>query len=79
MEWQFYLFYPLALMLLQRLLPGRRSLVWLHVVGLLLSLGLSVAWVSDTPERAFYLLPARAWEMLLGGMVFLLAAERVFT
>jgi len=78
-EWQFYLFYPLALMLLQRLLPGRRSLVWLHVVGLLLSLGLSVAWVSDTPERAFYLLPARAWEMLLGGMVFLLAAERVFT
>lgn len=78
-EWQFYLFYPLALMLLQRFLPGRRSLIWLHVIGLLLSLGLSVAWVSDTPERAFYLLPARAWEMLLGGMVFLLAAERVFS
>lgn len=78
-EWQFYLFYPLGLMLLQRFLPGRRSLLWLHVVGLLLSLGLSVVWVASTPDRAFYLLPARAWEMLLGGMVFLLAAERVFT
>jgi len=78
-EWQFYLFYPLGLMLLQRFLPGRRSLLWLHVVGLLLSLGLSVVWVVSTPERAFYLLPARAWEMLLGGLVFLLVGERVFT
>lgn len=78
-EWQFYLFYPLALLLLQRFRPGRRSLIWLHVVGLLLSLGLSVALVSDAPERAFYLLPARAWEMLLGGLVFLLVAERAFT
>lgn len=78
-EWQFYLFYPLALMLLQRVRPGRRPLIWLHLIGLLLSLGLSVVWVGDTPERAFYLLPARAWEMLLGGMVFLLAAERMFS
>lgn len=71
-EWQFYLLYPLALLVLHRFHPGRTHLLWLHVVVLLASLGLSVFWVMDAPVRAFYLLPARAWEMLMGGTVFLL-------
>ncbi len=78
-EWQFYLIYPLALVALQRFMPGRTCMLWLHVAGLLVSLGLSVLWVMDTPERAFYMLPARAWEMLLGGTVFLLVGARVFS
>ena len=76
-EWQFYLIYPLALVLVQRVLPGRTGMLWLHVAVLLASLGLSVFWVMEAPERAFYLLPARAWEMLLGGTVFLLVGARV--
>lgn len=71
-EWQFYLFYPLVLMLLQRFLPGRRNLVIAHLAVLLLSLGLSVFLVASAPSRAFFLLPPRAWELLLGGLVFLL-------
>lgn len=78
-EWQFYLGYPLVLLLWQRFWPGRRSLLLLHCTVLLLSLGLSAVWVAGAPERAFYLLPARAWEMLLGGVVFLLFSKRVFS
>lgn len=78
-EWQFYLAYPLALLLLQRFLPGRRWLIALHVAALMLSLGLSAFWVAAAPDKAFYLLPARAWEMLLGGLVFLLASERALS
>lgn len=74
-EWQFYLIYPLVVMLLQRLLPGRRSLVIAHVLLLLLSLSLSIFLVAHKPASAFFLLPSRAWELLLGGLVFLLNAQ----
>lgn len=72
-EWQFYLVYPLVLMALQRFLPGRRNLVLVHLLILGLSLALSAVLVAREPSRAFFLLPARAWELLLGGLVFLLA------
>lgn len=71
-EWQFYLFYPLVLMALRRWLPGRSVLLWVHGIGLLASLALSQWWVAEEANRAFYLLTSRAWELLLGGSVFLL-------
>ncbi len=72
-EWQFYLIYPLVLMALARWLPGRRALLQVHVLALVVSLGWSVWLVASDPSRAFFLLPARAWELLAGGLVFLLA------
>lgn len=72
-EWQFYLLYPLALLLLHRFNMGWRALLMAHVAGLLLSLGLGVWWTIGQPDKAFYLLAPRAWELLLGGCVFLVA------
>lgn len=69
-EWQFYLLYPLLLALVHRFFPKPRLLLLLHILALLLSFGLAVYWVNIKPERAFYLLSARAWELLLGGLVF---------
>ncbi len=77
-EWQFYLLLPLALLAVWKLRPGRRTVVWVMAAGLLASLALSVVLTPLRPTAAFYLLPTRAWEMLGGGLVFLLPPRRVF-
>ncbi len=63
-EEQFYLFYPLLLVGLARLRPSR---FW-GVIALvaLASFALNLALVRLKPEAAFYLLPTRAWELLVG-------------
>lgn len=72
-EWQFYLLYPLALLLLQRIFPSWRAMLGAHVLGLLVSLLFCVWLTQGEPDKAFYLLAPRAWELLLGGCVFLVA------
>lgn len=72
-EWQFYLLLPLLLTLLWRLWPSRRAVVACLVIGWLASLALSVELTPKMPTAAFFLLPFRAWEMLTGGLVFMLA------
>lgn len=66
-EEQFYLFYPAFLVTLHRL--GR---TWL-VVGLTAATLTSAAacgWLTPTrPVAAFYLLPTRGWELLIGGLL----------
>jgi len=68
-EEQFYLLYPLLLLLL---VPRGKIMA---VAGLsaicAASLWCSVSWLSSYPVAAFYLLPSRAWEMGLGGLVAL--------
>lgn len=71
-EWQFYLLYPLLLMGLMKL-TARKQLVAAGVAVLML---LSLAWQllqSRThADASFFLLPGRCWELLAGGLVFLL-------
>ena len=57
-EEQFYLVFPLIL-----LLRPRKSLAVLALA----SLGLTLALNHAHPDACFYLLPFRAWELLLGG------------
>lgn len=75
-EWQFYLLLPLALLAVWKLRPGRRSIVWVMAAGLLVSLVLSIFVTSWWPTASFYLLPTRSWEMLAGGLVYLMPAPR---
>ncbi|MFD1007277.1 acyltransferase family protein [Oceanisphaera ostreae] len=72
-EWQFYLLLPLALLLLWRFLPSRKWLLAAVTVGFVVSLMASGSLTNKDPSGAFFLLPTRAWEMLAGGMVFLLS------
>jgi peptidoglycan/LPS O-acetylase OafA/YrhL len=79
-EWQFYMVYPLLLMLLARWAPpARRARVVLAglAVLLLLSLGWHLLLASHAAESGFFLLPARAWEFLAGGLVALVTDRRV--
>jgi len=66
-EEQFYLLYPLGILLLHRYLP---RYFWAALtVGLILSFALNILFVQQKPEATFYLLPTRAWELLAGGLV----------
>lgn len=63
-EEQFYLFFPLLFAALWRW-TGRW--VWAAVLGLALLSGWGAAhWAQEFPRQVFYLMPARAGELLLG-------------
>lgn len=77
-EWQFYLLYPVILLVAGRIL-GKRRRAALLVAGMLFSFGLSVAAGEHAAAKAnsfgYYMLPTRAWEMLAGGLVALAPAR----
>lgn len=68
-EAQFYLLYPLIILALKRV--TRQLLPWLAMLCALSLLACVLVSVSDA-NFAFYLLPTRAWELLLGGLVYLM-------
>jgi peptidoglycan/LPS O-acetylase OafA/YrhL len=73
-EEQFYLVFPLLLVGLFAipLLRRRGGLLSLFGLGILVSLGASAWGVILRPDATFYLLPTRAWELLLGAAVALI-------
>lgn len=65
-EEQFYILFPLMLMLFWHM--GRRALGWLLVLALCASLGLSEYASRYYVGVNFFLLPTRAWELLVGAL-----------
>ncbi|MEG0030753.1 acyltransferase family protein [Acinetobacter sp.] len=67
-EWQFYLLLPIYLIIAYRLLKNKTiySLIALFLVSLVLAHFVS----TYRPSASFYLLPTRAWEMILGGFLY---------
>jgi peptidoglycan/LPS O-acetylase OafA/YrhL len=66
-EEQYYLFFPIVLMLAWRL--GRRWIMSLLALVALASLALGQWGSYKDPTAAFYLLPTRGWELLIGALV----------
>jgi peptidoglycan/LPS O-acetylase OafA/YrhL len=66
-EEQFYLFFPLLLVLLARF--PRLSLTWALLVLAVASCALSIVGTRGFSVATFYLLPTRAWELLLGALL----------
>ncbi len=71
-EEQFYLFYPVLLWLIHRY--TRRWLLSVLGIAALGSLFLSEWGARHHAGVAFYLLPTRAWELLVGGILFAIPA-----
>ncbi len=69
-EWQFYLIYPLVIVILSKFLAIKhiRTVV---LFGTLFSCVFSVVASHRWPDLSYYLLPTRMWEMLIGGVAYL--------
>jgi peptidoglycan/LPS O-acetylase OafA/YrhL len=68
-EQQFYLLFPLVLILAHR--ASRRAVPWVFAGLLVASLAGSTIVLGRDPAAAFYLLPFRAFELLMGSMLAL--------
>ena len=69
-EWQFYLLYPLLLLQLNKRFSFnnvRLILIMLTIVGVIVSYYGSLY----LPQKSYFYLPTRAWELLAGGLVYL--------
>lgn len=79
-EEQFYIVLPLFLLLMVRLFRGRGAERWI-VAGVLammaVSFALSVKGLERYPDAVFYLMPTRAWELLLGALLGLGAVPAI--
>jgi peptidoglycan/LPS O-acetylase OafA/YrhL len=68
-EEQFYIVIPIALLIAYRIY--RRWVGPLFTLAALASLALSIFLTDKGPTANFYLLPTRAWELLLGSIIVL--------
>ena len=71
-EEQFYIAFPLILLLLQRFLPGRWRATLCAVAAVSLLAGAHLTYAGQA-GAAFYLAPFRAWELALGALAAIAA------
>ena len=70
-EWQFYLVYPFVLLLFNKLFKNRSTFSTAFIIFTLIFFAGSIATSNFyNSSFSFYMLPTRAWEMLLGGVAF---------
>lgn len=73
-EEQYYIFYPLFLALVWRF--GKKWIVGLLVLVTVASLGMAQWGAYNEPSAAFFLLPTRGWEILLGAFCAFFLKDR---
>ncbi len=66
-EEQFYLFFPFMLLLLKR--SNKKVMIGIVLIILLSSLGYAQYLVKINASAAFFLLPSRLWELLIGALI----------
>ena len=66
-EEQFYLIFPFLFVLAIK--KGKKTIFFSLLLTIFLSLTLSIIYSAQEPTPSFYLLPTRAWELLLGVLV----------
>jgi len=67
-EEQFYLFYPILLLMANRF-GGIKGIKYLVIFILLSSFGLNLWMIDKSPDFTFYMLPTRAWELAIGAAI----------
>lgn len=70
LEEQFYLLYPLILLVITRKYKSRNSLVWSLGLLLISSLCFSIWATIKIPAFSFFMVPSRLWEFALGGLIW---------
>jgi len=67
-EWQFYLLYPFVFYFANKY---RRFTIYILLLIFIISLSLSSVLYLKYPVFSYFMIPTRAWEMVLGGLVYL--------
>ena len=70
-EWQFYLLLPIVLIVIWSIFRSKKVVATVLVAAFFLSLLVSVFGTSFRPLAAYFWFPSRAWEMLIGGLIYL--------
>ena len=68
LEWQFYLIYPIIIGLVLKFIRKKQFLIRIFLTVVVLLFIISVYGAHKSPVATFFLLPTRAWELLLGGL-----------
>lgn len=76
-EWQFYLVYPLIIMLTGWLTRSLKAISVVLSLVLVISLLASIFYATIDSSFNFYMLPTRAWEMTIGGVVFIALQKNI--
>lgn len=74
-EEQFYLLWPFVLMLLLNKLTSGAVRIIVLVALISVSLVLAQSLLKNAPMFAYFMLPTRAWELLIGALVALLSSR----
>ncbi|HKM98195.1 MAG TPA: acyltransferase, partial [Buttiauxella sp.] len=74
-EWQFYIIYPLLLLVISRFF-GFRAAKLSIVIMFILSFCASLYGTYNYAEASYYMFPIRAWAMLAGGLAYIIAAPK---
>jgi len=69
-EWQFYIIYPLILVALRKILH-LNTIKSIVLIGTVLGFFICVIASYKWPNPSYYLLPTRAWEMMVGAIAYL--------
>lgn len=68
-EWQFYMFYPVLLMLIKRFI-GSKHIPIILLNFMIASFIFAIYLTRVDTQNSYYLLPTRAFELLVGAMAF---------
>ncbi|RTE65586.1 acyltransferase [Amphritea opalescens] len=69
-EWQFYIIYPLVLVSMRKFMSVKvmkATVLFGTILGFVFCVIATYKW----PNPAYYLLPTRAWELMVGGVAYL--------
>ncbi|WP_311748336.1 acyltransferase family protein [Proteus penneri] len=69
-EWQFYIIYPIILLILSKILPIS-SLKKIVAISAIISFVFCIYLSSVNKTLSYFMIYTRGWEMLLGGVAFL--------
>ncbi|WP_029073416.1 acyltransferase family protein [Kaistia adipata] len=69
-EWQFYLLFPLVVLIFWRLRPGVKWIAGVLALIAIASFLYSLHETLASPANAFFRLPSRAWELLAGALAY---------
>ncbi len=69
-EWQFYIIYPLVLVAMRKVMSVKNMKKTI-LFGMILGFIFCVIVTYWKPNPSYYLLPTRAWEMMMGGVAYI--------